>query len=144
MLRTFVLTSMFFFTSSALANDAYLCIAEASGGVGYNKTLGKWQGSAFPTEDKYIFRRAKPGDEITFRPMPGVWGLFEFGKTNPIVYCYKEFPENQYQYCEEFLFKLEISLKTLRFQLYCPGNYIDPKVEGSDTPFVTVGTCSPI
>jgi hypothetical protein len=130
--------------SSTYAHDAYLCIAEASGGVGWNKTEGKWEGSGFPTGEKYIFRRAKPEDGITWEPRVGVWGLFELGHKNPLAYCYNEFPENQYQTCDDHLWILEISLETLRFKLYYPGNYTDPKNEGSDTPTVTVGTCSPI
>jgi hypothetical protein len=111
--------------------ERYLCIATAAGGVSYEPARKSWTGGPFNIKDKK-FTLAKQG---------GKWRWNEFG-TNFGWDC-GDFNDASVIACgEQWLNPIIFSRRTMRFRsAYLPG-YTDGKDDNSDTPAITIGTCS--
>ena len=93
-MRTALLAILLVVTTVVAQADPsqYLCIAEQSAGLRYDKQTKAWAPQVFVTHKKYIFRQLNDDDRKSWRALlkdrPGVdWAFFEFGETIPISLC---------------------------------------------------------
>ena len=125
----------------AAAQEAYLCIVDAAAGMAFDKDRGSWVAATFKPGERYILRKV-PAEEWK---VGGQWVLSNFGETFPLAVCDKDASEAATIECSG-LETLLFSKKTLRFQLYYQGLYVNPEpghAEGGDTPSIEIGKCSP-
>jgi len=129
------------FTGVAVA-EQYLCVAEHSTGFSYDKATKEWKNTNFKTSTNYLVSKA---DGTKY-----AWQVTEIGKTRPSFRCESDFDEYGYLSCSGIGGDLNFNKKNGRFlHSYLIGYYIVlPEVnkltdEGSDTPFIEIGKCSP-
>jgi len=132
-----LLLFLFLIPNLAVA-ESYLCIAEASGGVEYNKSQKKFQGTGFNTDAKYILKK----DGVK-------WIFSRFGKEPTELEECKEYSlENEVYWisCKIIAGRFHMNLKPLRFYRTYTAGYLPPKKNEPvvDTPFIEVGSCSSI
>jgi hypothetical protein len=133
------------------AQDAYLCISDSATGLSFDKATKKWDPTYLRAGNKYVFRRIKPEEKQTFLPdLPQVaWELFPFGKNGLYALC-DEFDSSNWIFCQyggTNTYDFQFNKNNSRFQLYYPYGYLytPPNFdEGNDTPFIEIGTCSPL
>ena len=131
-------------TSSAIAqNDSFLCVADKSVGFSFNKSTKEWESTNFKAEGKYVL--SKPSDKAKG------WELKEFGSSITDK-CAGGFSENGFIYCKGWK-DFQMNNKSLRFQIvyaagYVISEYLDlddgQHAEGSVTPYLEIGKCSPL
>lgn len=123
---------------STVHAESYLCLAEAAGGVKFLD--GKWKGTSFKTDEKYLISR-RPDN-------PKQFTVTEVGKSYPQHRCDVRFlqdgSESKELVCGGLGFGMIISLADLRYtEIYSMG-YIENDQSGDNTPFVSGGVCSKI
>jgi hypothetical protein len=117
---------------NSIAQDSYLCISEASGGVAYNSNQNKWEGTKFKTENEKIILIKKNSQ----------WKLKEFGHS--FENDCSEMSEYGILRCQISFGEFIFNSKTKRYlESYILG-YIDGKDNNKNTPSVTIGKCSPL
>ena len=129
------------FASAAPAQEAYLCIPTAAGGVRFDEPTKRWLGAAFNTEDKYIVRSPKP-EEKKYSP-EAKWSVFSYrasGEQYIYGHCDGDFYPNGFLKCGGFF---EMNKVNLRFLFIDTGVAIAWGKEGG-TPHIKIGMCSPI
>ena len=128
-------------STSAFAKDTLLCIPDYQTGYRFDKDQGKWLPQAFNDGNKYILWR-KDGQLV--------WSVF--GKpatTDPVC---AEFGMYGFSQCDSVAGNVILNRKKMRFQIiyewgYVQGGGVSPKlfpVEGTDAPYIEIGTCSPL
>ncbi len=117
---------------NSIAQDSYLCVSEASGGVAYDSNQKKWIGTKFRTENEKIILIKKDSQ----------WKLKDFGFS--FENDCGEISEYGTLRCNiafgEFLF----NSKTRRYLKSYTVGYVDGRDNNNDTPAVTIGKCSPL
>ncbi len=129
--------------------ESYLCIAEASGGVKYNKSTGKWRGVEFIADSKYVVKKEN-----------NKWIVNEFGKDFDLTYgqgCNgSELNDADATwdrlFCQTVGGQMQVDVKNLRYVKSYIVGYQDedllklnlPIKLSIDTPLVEVGDCSKI
>ena len=128
---------------SAIAQDAYLCVADAATGMSYSEATKQWQPTTFNSADiKYLSRKAKVGEK--FATIEYKWALFPLGSLVPITWCKSDFSETGTIFCPAVVM-LHLNRKNLRYQLVHQVGYVAPEGrEGSATPYIEIGECSPV
>jgi hypothetical protein len=127
----------------AAAQNAYLCITDVSAGMVFDRDVGNWREATFKTGKKYVFRKTPAEDPKT----EGRWALFRFSQTSPWLVCpaYVSPNEDRKVICQTSFDKFLFNKQSLRFQYYYDGSYVDPSgADDTDTPFINIGTCSPL
>jgi len=134
------------FPTISFAVDAYLCLPHSTTGFKYDKNLGDWKTNNFGNRDKYIVSKSK---------LPGyAWKVTKYMKTAPIYVCEEDFNNSGYLFCEE-TGEFRMNKHNLRYiRTYILGYYnlnvkddngkVKPEEEGSSTPFIEIGKCSPL
>ena len=130
-------------SSSAVAQDAYLCAADAATGMSYSEATKQWQPTTFNSADtKYLFRKARDGEK--FAAIEYKWALFPLGSLVPITWCKGDFTETGTIFCPAVV-ALYLNRNNLRYQLVHQIGYVAPEGrEGSATPYIEIGRCSPV
>ena len=129
--------------SAASAEEAYICIPIASGGVRFDEATKRWLGTSLKTNDeKYIVRQPKV-DEKKYAP-DAKWAVFSYFKPEKQYIrsmCEGDFYPNGLLRCGPF----EMNRVNLRFLNIESMGYVTVLgSEGSDTPNIEIGMCSPI
>lgn len=114
--------------------EAYVCLSELATGFIRNEKTASWDIAKFRVEKERFLVTNKGGR----------WSWNEFGKEDPFGDCS---PPNDagYMFCNALLTTVVFNKKNLRFQNYYQGGYISegiPGVKTTDTPYITIGTCS--
>ena len=119
--------------------NSFLCIAEGSGGLIYNKATKKLEGTKFKTETKLVVRETEDYK----------WSVKQFGSDFELAYngCDERIFENKrlYLVCDIYGGQLVFHIKELRFvKTYTAGYIIEPDTTTFDTPHIEAGDCSQI
>jgi len=127
--------------SSALAkDDSYLCVAEDAVGFSFNKTSKKWERANFKAEDKYLVSKSSEASKG--------WEVKKIGESSATP-CEGGFDENGFLTCIELL-DFRMNNKSLRYMVIHRYGYVVKEYprgkfeEGSITPYIEIGKCSPL
>ena len=126
-----------FCSSSAFAQETYICIADLTTGFAYNKTTKNWFSTNFDVKDqKYVLSQKNK-----------LWYWKKVGGPESATIECGEFNKAGFLNCNPFGEILSVNKTNLRFSLtnnvgYVSGEFLG--VEGSITPFMTIGKCSPL
>lgn len=125
---------LFVYSSLAFSSKIYLCIPINSVGFTYTKENKKWLTSSFNVIDKkFILKKIKTG-----------WEWRQFGDKNGEL-CHKEINKFGMLLCKLNFGELVFNSGELRYtQTYWSGYVHGDKDIFFDTPFIEIGTCSPI
>lgn len=116
----------------ALAQDSYLCVSEAIGGIAYDSSTRKWEGTKFKNKNEKIILVKKNG----------VWKLKDFGSTFEND-CGKMNEFGTFR-CDILFGEFLFNSKTKRFLKSYLVGYVSGEDNNNDTPAVMAGTCSPL
>lgn len=126
------------------APSGYLCAAEVTTGFAFDSTTKQWREGSFRSTTKLLLSR------VTGKSY--AWEVKEIGSSSPSLFCKEDFSEHGLMHCSGIGRELKINRKLLRFlYLYSIGYWdegswelISPgRKEGSDTPAMAIGKCSP-
>ena len=143
-MKSLALAALLLLAASANAQNSFVCAADHSVGLKFDKTTKRWKPAIFNASDKYLITRA---NEIQ-RKQGQRWEIRTIGSDSPSFTCKEEFTERGILTCEgfgEFVF----NKKSNRFLTsYMMGYVYDGPdhpfgiEEGADTPSLTAGRCS--
>ena len=119
-----------FFVNIANAQEGYLCISEAAGGVSFEKNSQKWRGTAFKTDNKKILINKKNNKWM----MKEFDSQFESDCTSPNEYGY--------MFCDKILGEFKFNIKNRRYISTYIAGYIDGLNNNDNTPSIEIGVCS--
>lgn len=134
------------FSGTAVASDAYLCIADLSTGFSFNKDTGEWHRANFAAGEKYVLSKAKEGE----------WVVMKMGQDHPLLRCPGDFNAGNNLICSDGINDFRMNRHLLRYlRAFLIGYYVDysdlkglPGIpamkEGGDTPELEIGKCAPI
>ena len=132
-----------FVTSFAFADEHYLCTADSSNGFYFNKSAKIWQRTKFKADSKYTISK----------PEGSNWAFVvrKIRNFSPIATCKDGFDEAGLLFCKgtgyDFRFNRKngryLSAYLLGYFNVLPGTN-DLSDATSETPFIEIGTCSPI
>lgn len=129
-------------TTPALAkDDAYLCVAESSVGFSFDKTSRDWERTNFKAESKYVLSKSSDvGKE---------WEVKKIGESSGTP-CEGDFNMHGFISCKGIL-DFKMNKISLRYIVFHPYGYVvkdypkdGPFQEGSMTPYLEIGKCSPL
>lgn len=139
---------------------AYFCIEAASAGMSFNQNTMKWDSTRFQTGRKFILRKPKQttigGETNWFEDKNAKWVFANFDDTLDVIACMDDFNDVGYLRCESVFVALTFSKETMRYQTISQYGYVlskgkrkDKSVpfslgEGSQSPSIHIGTCSPL
>ena len=133
-----VITVMLTLLASTRAHgvEGYLCIVDKAAGFSYQQ--GRWDRAFFRNEDKYLITRSS-------EPR-GAWEVKQVGERWAFVWCAEDFNEADNLSCEGVA-EVRMNRKSLRFLYIYPNGYwkaLPGEAEGENTPYMGIGTCSPL
>ena len=125
---------LFIFSSTvACSQEAYICIPKSSTGFRYNKLTNNWEQTQFKvSEEKKIIRKTDRG-----------WERRIFGEKSGDS-CKGDFNEYGFLFCYWFGGQTKFNRKHLRYLETYEIGYIDGKDVDGNTPYIEIGTCSPL
>jgi hypothetical protein len=122
--------------AAAAENPKYLCIADQSNGFKYDKALRAWRPAQFDVEGKrYIVKQS--GNFIR-------WDAF--GGDPALGSVCMEFQNSGLFTCDGMQ-RITFSNKSLRYMLVYEIGYVKDSMQAAevgDTPYIEIGTCSPL
>ena len=137
----FILIGVFVCPPAFAEDDSYICVAESAVGFDYNKTSSQWQRKDFKTESKYVVSKSSDGSKG--------WEVKKIGQSEGTP-CRSGFDENGFIRCSGILDFL-MNNKSLRYIVAHIYGYVikdypkgGPLEEGSLTPYLEIGKCSPL
>ena len=128
--------------------EGWLCIADQSAGFSYDETRKKWEATIFKTDNKYLVRRPDPKQGIKTFKRKLAWEVYKFGNNVPFFGCSKEIGGLGWLACSG-IGKFSFHEKALRFMRiyhfgYTHRGTLENPDNNSDTPFIEIGTCTPL
>ncbi len=117
------------FSGIASAQDVYLCVGDAAGGVSFDGNSQKWKGAALRTSSKILVNKKN-----------NKWTMKEFDSslenecTQPNEYGVMS--------CNKIFGEFHFSTKTRRYISTYIAGYIDGRNNNDNTPYVEIGVCS--
>ena len=135
--------------------EGWLCVAEQSAGFHYNKTTKKWESTRLTTSSKFLIRKPTPSlvpiPDYPGKP-PDPWVVVEFGKKSPKFLC-----ERKHDYLTDLLNRVELNCKgspggksflfdggVLKYMVISPWGYMHRFPADAPTPYMEIGTCTPM
>ena len=122
--------------SCSVMAKQYMCIPEASGGLGYDKATKSWKARNFDTGRNYIVK-------IKDKENPSYAATITYLNEALPSYLCKEESSVDALVCSSFLGQFNFSIRTLRYIESYMFGYVQGKDNKYNAPKVTVGTCSP-
>ena len=119
-----------FLSNAANAQESYLCVSEASGGVSYDSSTQKWRGAVFRNDEKKFLITKKDNK----------WTMKEFGKSFETDCTQPN--EFGVMSCNKILGDFNFSTKTRRYLSTYIAGYIDGSNNNENTPNIQIGICS--
>ncbi|QTP59551.1 hypothetical protein HNO53_12990 [Billgrantia antri] len=130
-------------STSANAEDKYICAADSSVGFAYNQLTQTWNNASFNSEARYVVSEPGESEESEYV-------ITEIGQQFPDGFCKNGFNEYGFLHCNTIGGSFKFNRNTGRYLLaYHFGYYSVPKEdlgtveEGNNTPYIEIGTCSP-
>jgi hypothetical protein len=128
--------------SSAIAeSNSYICVAEESTGFSFDEGTRRWGSRNFHADSKYILSKSSSKE--------GRWEVKEVG-TSFGTGCDGGFDDKGFVECSG-LIHFEMNNKSLRYIVVHKYGYVasefpkdGPFNEGSITPYIEIGKCSPL
>lgn len=121
--------------SDAAAQDAYLCIPDASTGFTFNSTSKAWEVARFTVANR----------RYVMRSQGAAWSWSEMG--DPHQDKCDAITQYGFVNCGGII-EIRFNKNTLRYQRWMTIGYVmserNAASEGSNTPFLEIGRCSPI
>lgn len=149
MKKTLLATVLAAITTLAMGQSptAYLCTADKAVGFAFDATNKQWVNRNFRTEEKYMISRSTASDIA--------WEVKTVGQKYALIFCKKDFNSSGYLFCEGVGTNFRFNNDSLRYMsVYMLGYWTDGKLaskensflgkEGSDTPGIEIGKCSPL
>ena len=122
-------------------DDSYVCVAESAVGFDYNNTSKKWERTDFKTESKYVVSKSSDASKG--------WEVKKIGQSEGTS-CGNGFDENGFIRCSGIIDFL-MNNKSLRYIVSHLFGYVIKEYpegsqlkEGSLTPYLEIGQCSPL
>jgi hypothetical protein len=132
MKKIFFTILVIFYSNTLNAQESYLCISEAIGGVAYDSSLNKWDGTKFSNNNHKIILKKKNGS----------WKYADFGNN------FEESCDKMNEYgifrCNMILGEFIFNSKSKRFIKTYTAGYLSGQDNNDNTPYVMIGTCSPL
>jgi hypothetical protein len=132
------------------AKESWLCVEELDTGFTYDKRKEKWRVAAFGQTGKYLVRPAKK-PTTAFFPLgytPGVYEITEVGSDLVQAYCGRDFDESGDLMCIGIFTDFRMNRNNKRFIYISSSGYVittnKDTDEGTDTPLMSIGKCSPL
>jgi len=129
----------------AQAPSGYLCVADKATGFAFDKGTKQWNQASFRTESKYLISPS------TFKGY--AWEVKRVGQQFTSAMCKDNFNSVGNLFCGGLGTEFKFSSGSLRYMsAYLIGYWpeANPKAksdsereEGSDTPYIEIGKCSP-
>lgn len=125
---------------NSFAADSYLCVADITTGLSYDKSAKKWKSVDFRSEKKLFITRVKHKSYA--------WEVKEAGDRFPGATCKSDFNDAGNLFCSG-VFDFRFNSKKLRFLYVYPlGYWSDDNSsgvlkEGENTPALAIGKCNP-
>lgn len=132
-MKIFLTILLFVFTSSTHAQISYLCVPDSVVGFGFNKVTKSWTQTHFEVgNSKYLLSLTN-----------NRWEWKKIGDKYSLVNC-GQFSEYGVLNCDG-VWNVQFNKNNLRFmQTYLLGYVAPVGNEGSDTPHIFIGKCSPM
>lgn len=122
--------------------EQYLCVVDKSSGLSYDKNLKQWDTITFRSGRKYLISASRL-PELVFQ-------VTEVGDNDPSGWCEKGFTKFGILLCDMAGGNFKFNRNNGRFLIdYSIGYYnvqsdsIDTPAENANTPYVSIGKCSP-
>ena len=121
---------------------AYICIPSASNGFTVRQGGSKWEITKFRIDDvKKILKKNN-----------GEWKWSRFGESTVFSDCSDGISEEKkndfnfagYLFCDTLSGHVRINKKTLRYLETYEYGFVEGKDNNENTPFIEIGTCSPL
>lgn len=137
--------------SFAQGRDGYFCTTDHATGFAFNKAKKQWGTVTFQETGKFLITRASPAELKN----GNVWVVKKVGSSSPDFVCQADFNDFGYLNCKgltEFIF----NRKNNRFLSSYMIGYVSDAIEGneaatallgpegSNTPAMQIGRCSPL
>jgi len=130
-MKKFLLIALFPILS--FAQNSYLCVPTSSTGFKFDSNTKKWNRKFLSDDLKQILIKTD-----------GDWKWKNFGQEWGLV-CNKDFEKDGLLICPVIGGEVKFNKKTLRYiQTYTMGYIEGIENNKSDTPGMTIGTCSPL
>ena len=132
-----------FITSFAFADEQYLCTADKASGFYFYKAAKSWQSTKFKADSKYTISK----------PEGSKWAFVvrKVKNFSPIATCKDGFDEAGLLFCKGTGYDFRFNRNNGRYlAAYLLGYFnvlsgTNDKADAtSETPFIEIGTCSPI
>jgi hypothetical protein len=142
MRRLSVVVILLLLSVPALANEAFICVADSATGFAFDRTQKKWRPANFGTGNKYLVSKSKTSGEWGYKPAGGRI------QDSP---CSSEH-EDELICDDAYGWEFRMNRYNLRFlhvqrQGYWDDGTRTPKKyvqEGERRPYMEIGTCSPL
>lgn len=138
MKKLLFLSVFFLFNVNFVYAESYMCIAEASGGVFYDTQSKNWIGAIFNADEKLMIKKTPEDSE------DAKYRVYDYGKVFPRYVCEKDFKDNGYLFCSSAVGFFKFNKNNLRFLSSYEAGYVDGNDNNENTPFISVGKCSPM
>ena len=122
----------FIFLNVVNAQEGYWCISEAAGGVSFERTQKKWQGTTFKNNNDKVLIIKKNNRWI----MKKFDSTYETDCTQPNEYGIMS--------CNKILGEFNFNTKNRRYISTYIAGYIDGVDNNDNTPFIEIGICTKI
>ncbi len=131
-MRRLLFAYLIIFSNSVFSQQAYICVQNLSTGFSYNSNSKTWERTAFKVDE----------EKKLLKKIPSGWKWSNFG-SNYGHEC-GEINNSGFLNCNTLFGELRFNRNTLRFvETYTVG-YTDGVNSNSNTPNISIGTCSPL
>lgn len=125
---------------TGIAQDSYLCAADAAAGFAWQQANKNWQAGSLSTSSKYVIK--KGGDPM--RAAHARWTVTIVGEAEVSYWCFYDFKEDNLLACESTGGAFKMNRATLRYQAVLWGRYLKAEDVPGPTPAIEIGKCSPL
>lgn len=133
-------------TVGAAVADSYVCVADISAGIRFDKQSRQWEGTKFTANEKLVVSRATGEFAKKYK-----WMVKTVGRTWPSYLCEEDFNDAGYLSCVGFG-DFRFNHRNGRYMSTYMVGYVSDGLgkdsvsseEGADTPSLTAGKCSPL
>ena len=137
--------------SFAQGRDGYFCTTDLATGFAFNKAKKQWVTVSFHETEKFLISRAS----LAELKLGNVWVVKKVGSNTPDFVCPADFTDGGYLHCKGFS-EFTFNRKNNRFLSSYMIGYVTDAIEGtetasallgqegSNTPAIQIGRCSPL
>lgn len=131
-INSLIKISLIFASCASFAQEQYLCVSHAAGGVNYDSAVRNWTPAKFKNDDaKYLIVQKN-----------NKWAMKTFG--NNFDFDCGSMNEYNILRCEPFYGEFIFNKKTKRYMKTYTAGFIDGRDNNENTPLIEVGYCSPL